>query len=50
MTDILAFDTDHIEEFETLLVDGEENYVENGARILNFDIYILHICTRTRIK
>ena len=26
LTDILAFDTEHKEEFETLLVDEEENY------------------------
>ena len=26
LTDILVFDTEHKEEFETLLVDEEENY------------------------
>ena len=26
LTDILAFDNEHKEEFETLLVDEEENY------------------------
>ena len=35
MTDILAFDTEHKEEFETLLVDEEENYQRDVKSLLD---------------
>ena len=34
LTDILAFDTEHKEEFETLLVDEEENYQRDVKSLL----------------
>ena len=41
MTDILAFDTDHKEEFETLLVDEEENYQRDVKSLLKLFVDII---------
>ena len=36
LVDILAFETEHKVEFETLLVDGEENNQEDVKSLLKF--------------
>ena len=41
MTDILAFDTDYKEEFETLLVDEEENYQRDVKSLLKLFVDII---------
>ena len=41
MTDLLAFDTEHKEEFETLLVDEEENYQRDVKSLLKLFIDII---------
>ena len=41
LTDILAFDTGHKEEFETLLVDEEENYQRDVKSLLKLFVDII---------
>ena len=41
LTDIPAFDTDHKEEFETLLVDEEENYQRDVKSLLKLFVDII---------
>ena len=41
LTDILAFDTEHKEEFETLLVDEEENYQRDVKSLLKLFVDII---------
>ena len=41
LTDILAFDTEHKEELETLLVDEEENYQRDVKSLLKLFVDII---------
>ena len=41
LTDILAFDTENKEEFETLLVDEEENYQRDVKSLLKLFVDII---------
>ena len=41
LTDILAFDSEHKEEFETLLVDEEENYQRDVKSLLKLFVDII---------